>query len=80
MDKWSTSSELDEQMPIIVWLLTTGEVQPVALKAAIDLGILERVAKVSEGEGLTQLTSEEREAQLRAKSPDAPVMLERLLC
>ncbi|CAN6460020.1 unnamed protein product [Victoria cruziana] len=50
-----------------------------ALKAAIDLGILELMGKASEEEGLTQLTSEEVAARLHARNPDAPALLERLL-
>ncbi|CAN6459963.1 unnamed protein product [Victoria cruziana] len=50
-----------------------------ALKAAIDLGILELMGKASEEEGLTQLTSEEIAARLHARNPDAPALLERLL-
>ncbi|CAN6460019.1 unnamed protein product [Victoria cruziana] len=75
----STGSELEEEACLSAWLLTSGSVLPMALKAAIDLGILELMGKASEEEGLTQLTSEEVAARLHARNPDAPALLERLL-
>ncbi|CAN6459825.1 unnamed protein product [Victoria cruziana] len=75
----STGDASDEQACLSAWLFTNGVTLSMAFKAAIELGILEVMAKASEGEGSTLLTPEEIAAQLKAKNPDAPAMLERLL-
>ncbi|KAF3779171.1 hypothetical protein EJ110_NYTH39108, partial [Nymphaea thermarum] len=75
----STISGLDEQACLSAWQLASAAVLPMALRAAIELGILEFMAEASKGEGSTLLTSEEIAARLCAKNPDAPALIERLL-
>ncbi|KAF3779175.1 hypothetical protein EJ110_NYTH39121 [Nymphaea thermarum] len=48
-----------------------------ALRAAIELGILKVMAEASKEEGSTLLTSGEIAARLCAKNPDAPALIER---
>ncbi|KAF3779174.1 Caffeic acid 3-O-methyltransferase [Nymphaea thermarum] len=75
----STSSGLEEEACLSALQLASAVVLPMALRAAIELGILEFMAEASKGEGSTLLTSEEIAARLCAKNPDAPALIERLL-
>ncbi|KAF3790688.1 Flavone 3'-O-methyltransferase 1 [Nymphaea thermarum] len=70
---------MDEQSCFSAWHLVSGSVLPMALKAAIEMGLLEVMAKAHLHEGIPLLTSHEIAARLSAKNPDAPALLERLL-
>ncbi|XP_031482634.1 caffeic acid 3-O-methyltransferase-like [Nymphaea colorata] len=75
----SNNNGLDEQACLSAWHLVSGSVLPMALKAAIEMGLLEVMAKAHQQEGIPLLTSHEIAARLSAKNPEAPTLLERLL-
>lgn len=66
----------DEEACMFAMQLASASVLPMALKAAIELDVLEIIAK--EGTG-AHLSPSEIASHLPTKNPDAPTMLDRIL-
>ncbi|XP_058088497.1 caffeic acid 3-O-methyltransferase-like [Magnolia sinica] len=69
------TSEEDEQW-LFAMQLASGPVLTMALKAAIELGVLEIIAKAGPG---AHLSPSEVAAHLPTQNPEAPIMLDRVL-
>ncbi|KAJ0079916.1 hypothetical protein Patl1_22825 [Pistacia atlantica] len=65
----------DQEDFLFAMELVTGTVLPMTLKAAIELGLLEIMAKASP----SHLSSSEIASHLRSKNQDAPVVVDRIL-
>ncbi|XP_059667327.1 caffeic acid 3-O-methyltransferase-like [Cornus florida] len=74
MGSTSESEELEACM--FAMQLASASVLPMVLKSAIELDLLETMAKAGPG---AYVSPKELAAQLATKNPDAPVMLDRLL-
>ncbi|KAK7282493.1 hypothetical protein RIF29_11319 [Crotalaria pallida] len=66
----------DEEANLAAKLLTSASVLPMVLKAAIELDLLEIIAKAGPG---VHLSPTDIASQLPTTNPDAPVMLDRML-
>lgn len=69
------TSNNEEESFLLAMQLVTGSILPMTMKAAIELGLLEILAKASP----SQLSSAEIASQLPTKNQDAPVILDRIL-
>ena len=66
----------DEEANLFAMQLASASVLPMVLKSAIELDLLEVMAKAGPG---AFLSPKEVASQLPTKNPDAPVMLDRIL-
>ncbi|KAK3198148.1 hypothetical protein Dsin_021563 [Dipteronia sinensis] len=66
----------DENANLFVMQLKSASVIPMVLKSALELGLLEIIAKAGPG---AHLSPTEVASQLPTTNPDAPVMLDRIL-
>ncbi|XP_077249282.1 caffeic acid 3-O-methyltransferase-like [Tasmannia lanceolata] len=75
--KSSTEEAQEEEEPFMYAMqLTSASVLPMALKAAIELEVLEIIAKAGSG---AKLSSSQIVSQLPTQNPNAPCMLDRIL-
>ncbi|XP_077248351.1 caffeic acid 3-O-methyltransferase-like [Tasmannia lanceolata] len=75
--KSSTEEAQEEEEPFMYAMqLTSASVLPMALKAAIELEVLEIIAKAGSG---AKLSPSQIVSQLPTQNPDAPCMLDRIL-
>lgn len=72
----NTSPSEDEEACLLAMQLATATVLPMILKSAIELNILNTIAKAGPG---TYLTTSELATKLSILNPDAHLMLERIL-
>ena len=68
--------ESDEEAGMFAMQLASSSVLPMVLKSAVDLDLLEIIAKAGDG---AFLSASEIAAQLPTHNPEAPVMLDRIL-
>ncbi|KAL6972202.1 Caffeic acid 3-O-methyltransferase 1 [Sarracenia purpurea var. burkii] len=73
------STETEEEALLFAMQLASASVLPMVLKSAIELDLLETMAKAAEGSGAAYISPSELAAKLPTKNPDAPVMLDRIL-
>ena len=66
----------DEEANLFAMQLTSASVLPMVLKSAIELGLLEVIAKAGPG---AFMSPKHIASQLPAKNPDAHIMLDRIL-
>ncbi|KAL5989150.1 Caffeic acid 3-O-methyltransferase 1 [Asimina triloba] len=71
-----TELKTEEDQCMYAMQLAAGSVLPMALKAAIELDVLEIIARSGDG---AQLSAGEIVSHLPARNRDAPVMLDRIL-
>lgn len=65
----------EEEAFLLAMQLVTGSILPMTMKTAIELGLLEILAKASP----SRISSAEIASQLPTKNQDAPVILDRIL-
>lgn len=75
-DMTPTEISSDEQAGMFAMQLASSSVLPMVLKSALELDLLEIIAKAGAG---AFLSPSEIAAQLPTHNPDAPVMLDRIL-
>ncbi|KAJ4875628.1 Flavone 3'-O-methyltransferase 1 [Raphanus sativus] len=64
----------DDEAALFAMQLASASVLPIVLKTALDLDLLEIMAKNS-----SQMSPSEIASQLQTKNPEAPIMLDRIL-
>lgn len=74
--KMSFSNAEEEEASLFAMQLASASVLPMVLKSAIELDLLEIMAKAGPG---AHISPSELAAHLPTKNPDAPVMLDRML-